>query len=494
MTFGSVSKHMLWNILGQSGPILIAIVAIPLLVQRLGMDRYGFLTLVWVLIGYVGIFDFGVGRAMTRVVSERLGAGDQVGAESNARTALSFLLAAGLAIGTLLLILSTAIVEALSIPPALGEEALNAFRLLAFSLPFVMLTSGYRGYLEARREFGILNIVRTIMGMLTYGAPLVATAISPRLEFMVASVLLTRMIANYAHRWACIRCDGASLRFEWPSIQRVRPMLALGGWMTVSNVVSPLMGSVDRLLIAGVASVAAIGMYATAFDVVTKVLIVAYSLTGAAFPLFAAMQQTDRVGAMYATISKAMLLLIWPALFLLSLFAQPLFTLWMGQSFAELAAPAMQILAVGLLFNCLAQVPAMLIHSRGAPRWMAIMHLIEVPFFLVAIYFFTQRWGVLGTAFAWSLRAAIDASALFVIVDRRLARGALRIAQIAFPLILAIAMCALPLIQLTMPYRLAAGAGVVLAFLLITWRFLLDEAERTTLIQLINQKMRRSAK
>lgn len=491
MTVGSVSKHTLWNILGQLAPIAIAIIAIPMLVQRLGMDRYGFLTLVWVLVGYVGVFDLGVGRAMTRVVAERLGAGDRVGAESNARTALAFLLAAGLTIGTAMLLLSSLIVQVLSIPESLHDEAVSALRILAFSLPLVMLTSGYRGYLEARREFGILNIVRVLMGVLTYGAPLIATAISPHLEAMVGSVLLTRLLANFAHRWACMRCEGVDLRFEWPSLARVRPMLALGGWMTVSNVISPLMGSVDRLLIAGLASVAAIGMYATAFDVITKVLIVAYSLTGAAFPLFAALQQSDEVRRLYATFAKVMFILIWPALFILSLFAESLFTLWMDSAFAELAAPALQILAIGLLFNCLAQVPAMLIHSRGSPRWMAMLHLIEAPFFLVLIYLLTQRWGVLGTAAAWSLRAAIDALILFTIVDRRLVSGTLALGHVLVQAGLALALCGVPFLGLSLSERIVTGLFIVCAFVFMAWRWVLSEQERCIALRLILEKSKR---
>lgn len=491
MTAASVGKYTLWNILGQIAPIAVAIVAMPLLVHRLGMDRYGFLTLVWVLVGYVGVFDLGVGRAMTRVVAERLGAGDLPGAEANARAALTFLAAMGVVLCIGMLVLSGLILRLLAIRPELQAEALNALRMLAFSLPVVMLTSGYRGYLEARQSFGILNIIRVGMGVLTYGGPLIATAFSPRLESMVGSVLVCRLLANYAHRLACVRSEGADLRFERPSFARVRPLLQLGGWITVSNIISPLMGSMDRLIVAGLVPVAAIGMYATAFDVVSKVLIVAYSLAGATFPVFASLQDRAAVREKYATVNKAMILSVWPVLFVASLFAQTIFTVWMGANFATVAAPALQILAIGLFFNTAAQLPAMMIHSRGQPRWMAMLHMVEVPIFLCAIYLFTKHWGVLGTAAAWALRASIDAIILFAIVERRIAPDALSFATATTAAALAVVLCALPFMEISVALRVPLCVLVLSGFGTASWFWLLDVNERAFLSSILSQRLRK---
>ncbi len=58
-----------WNLAGQVVPLLVGIAVLPLLIGLLGLDRYGFLTLVWVLVGYASIFDFGIGRALVRTVA-----------------------------------------------------------------------------------------------------------------------------------------------------------------------------------------------------------------------------------------------------------------------------------------------------------------------------------------------------------------------------------------------------------------------------------------
>ena len=62
-----------WNLAGQVVPLAVGIAVLPLLIRLLGLDRYGFLTLVWVLVGYASIFDFGIGRVLIRVVARVTG-------------------------------------------------------------------------------------------------------------------------------------------------------------------------------------------------------------------------------------------------------------------------------------------------------------------------------------------------------------------------------------------------------------------------------------
>ena len=51
---------------------------IPRVVAGLGMERFGLLTLVWTAIGYFGLFDFGLGRALTQQVAGRLAKTDRL--------------------------------------------------------------------------------------------------------------------------------------------------------------------------------------------------------------------------------------------------------------------------------------------------------------------------------------------------------------------------------------------------------------------------------
>ncbi len=49
--------------------MVIGIAVIPYIYQHIGIERIGVLTIIWALIGYFSIFDFGLGRAITQRIA-----------------------------------------------------------------------------------------------------------------------------------------------------------------------------------------------------------------------------------------------------------------------------------------------------------------------------------------------------------------------------------------------------------------------------------------
>src|SRR5438132_1659426 len=70
-----LARNALLNFVGQAMPLVVAIVTVPLIVHGLGSERYGILSMAWIILGYFGIFDLGLGRAATRFAAEALGSG-----------------------------------------------------------------------------------------------------------------------------------------------------------------------------------------------------------------------------------------------------------------------------------------------------------------------------------------------------------------------------------------------------------------------------------
>ncbi|MBT5973680.1 MAG: flippase, partial [Desulfobacula sp.] len=52
-----IARNTILNLVGYGTPLLVALVTIPILIKGLEAERFGVLTLVWVLISYIGLFD-----------------------------------------------------------------------------------------------------------------------------------------------------------------------------------------------------------------------------------------------------------------------------------------------------------------------------------------------------------------------------------------------------------------------------------------------------
>ena len=87
---------------------------------------------------------------------------------------------------------------------------------------------------------------------------LLILAWSNNLAPVVALLVAIDFAAGFAYLWFRLRVMPALPRqLKW-KFRNLRPLLQFGGWMTVSNVVSPLMFTMDRFLIATLISVGAV--------------------------------------------------------------------------------------------------------------------------------------------------------------------------------------------------------------------------------------------
>jgi O-antigen/teichoic acid export membrane protein len=419
-----LAQNVIWNLAGQILPLIIAVVVVPILIKHMGLDRYGFLTLAWVLIGYAGLFDFGISRAMTRLVANHLAIGDEVGATRIANAGASFMIIFGCTVGILLIIFSKLIVGRwLNVPLDIQSEALNSLRILAISVPVVLLTAAYRGILEAHLAFKQVAIIRVVMGLATYLGPLVVLVFSIRLEAVVGIVVLMRIVANFAHAQICRSYTHFHYQWAIPDKATTHQLFSLGGWISVSNVVSPIMTYMDRFILGGMVSIQSVVYYATPYDMITRVMVFPYSLMGVLFPVVSGMAKDPvRARSTYTTTIRALYVLMFPVAFVAIVLAEPLLQLWLGADFSSHAAPVLKLLAIGVLANTLAQAPANMIQSIGNPKWMSLTHVIELPLFLLAIWYFTHKFGIIGTAFSWAGRMIVDMSILYVLASWKLVK------------------------------------------------------------------------
>jgi O-antigen/teichoic acid export membrane protein len=481
-TGSRVIRNTLWNLVGLLAPLLAAVYAIPVLIREAGVDRFGVLALAWLVIGYFGLFDLGLGRALIKLVSEKIEAKRTGEIQELIWTTLFLMVLLGLLGGGLLLAFTDSLVlGVLNIPATLQSEALDAFRLLAWSVPIVIVTTGLRGILEAYQRFDLVNLMRAPMGVLIFVGPIAVLPFSNKLDAMVLVLLLLRVVFFFVHAAQCENVLGGLLRRPLISWHQVRPLLGLGGWMTVSNVVGPMMVYIDRLVIGSVLSVAAVAYYVTPYEVVTKLLVIPGALMGVLFPAFSADLSGDRTRALdlFQRAVKWIFLTMYPAVLLATVFASDALRLWLTEEFSLKGTSVLQWLAAGVLLNGLAQVPFTFIQSAGRPDLTAKLHLAELLFYFVVLWECINRWGITGAAAAWTLRGGIDTVALFLIsgwLESEL-KGAIK----RNALIVATGLAVLA-IGASLPgglsLRIAFGILSMACFSFLAWRFLLAPDER----------------
>jgi O-antigen/teichoic acid export membrane protein len=420
LTSGRIlARSAIWNLVGMAAPMLVALIAIPLLIDGMGKERFGLLAIIWMGVGYFSLFDLGLGRALTKMVSERLGRDEQSGLGSLIWTALSLLTLLGVFGALLLIVFSPALVTGLlQVPEALQEEAIAAFRILAVGVPVVITTAGLVGLLEAHQRFGVIAVIRIPLGVLTFAGPLIALQFTPSIAWATVALLVSRLVALVAYYWAATRVR-RELRTP-RSLERshVRHLLSFGGWLTVTNIVGPLMTYMDRFFISAMLGLAAVAYYVTPYEVLSRLQMLPQAIMGVLFPAMAAAHGGDqqRLVHLYANSSRVTYWAMLPVTAGAFLLAPEALLIWLGEDFRDAATLVVHWLAVGWMINTLARPAFTALQSVGRPDLVAKAHLSELVPYLGLLLLLAKTHGIAGVAAAWTLRVVADTLILNALV------------------------------------------------------------------------------
>lgn len=416
-----LARNTLLNFFGQSVPLGIGLVTIPFIVQGLGTERFGLLSLAWVILGYFAIFDLGLGRATTKFVAEALGRGEEGKIPHLVWTAVTVQALFGILGAIVLVSITPLLVERiLNIPAGLWGEARATFYVLALSIPVVLVSSSFSGVLQAAQRFDLVNAVRTPSSVLTFLIPLVGLWVGLDLPGIVFFILLARIGSLVVFIVLNSRII-PQLRSYSASFSLFPHLFSFGGWVMVSSIINPILVYFDRFLIASLLSLTAVAYYTAPYAVVIRLLIIPGSLVMSLFPAFSALmgiKERQKLGILFARSIKYELLTIGAIVLIFVLFAEDMLHLWLGRDFAIQSKTAMQILVLGVLVNSLAHVPSALLQGVGRPDITAKFHLFELPIYIGLAWLLVSQWGIAGAAAAWTFRVALDAFLLFVAAFR----------------------------------------------------------------------------
>lgn len=415
-----------WSLMGTVVPMLAALAAVPWLMRYMGQERLGVLSLVWVVVGYFSFLDMGLGRAVTvAVAAARSGRSRAVPDEIHVVGSASVLL---LAVGVTMAAVLGGCILKWGVPFKLSSvELIDEVRLALLwtlpSLPLLLLSSALRGHLEGVGAFRALNLLRIPTGILLVAGPCLSAYFSPSLVWACIGIFLVRLLhllvlsaltANeMGHAMAAM--PAALLRHStWPWLRR---LLSFGGWVTVSNVVGPVIVYVDRFVIGATLAASSVAVYAVPFDMVSRLPVLVAALCSVLLPELARLSslasatdpgalrqahQLVRRSSLFSALVVVVLVVVG------ALLAPWALALWLGDDFARQSGTLTQVLLVAFGVNAVAQIPFTALQAVGKVRAVALLHSAElVPY--AALVFFAISWlGLVGAAWAWLLRSIVD--------------------------------------------------------------------------------------
>jgi O-antigen/teichoic acid export membrane protein len=427
MGHASHGRSISFAYLGVALPALAALLLYPYLISNLGAERFGMLSLVLSIAIFFGSFDFGVGLAITRYVARfdsRIGARN--GIRRLVRHAIWLQIGIGLLTGTLLLAIHKiwGLVQATS-ASGLHAEVDRALVWLSLSIPLALMAGVLRCAIEGVGRFGVANALRAPASIGIFAVPIAISFITPRIDVLTLSLLLTRMATTllFLVVWSRIAPPGLTRPSRPASFRRqAKVLLSYGGWVMVGVAAGGLiaLGVLDRVLIARLVDVAEVVLYAVSSDVIMRGLLIPSAIASVLLPVL-----TRTVASSAAQVPdihrKAMRIVAsqaGPIAMLLVLHAESLLGALTRQPVTTEASQILRGMATGYFIHALAHVPYCGLHAASAPRAAGLRHLIQLPFYAAAssALLLAGHLGVMG--WLWCLWALVDLLMLFVLLHR----------------------------------------------------------------------------
>jgi O-antigen/teichoic acid export membrane protein len=416
-----LTRNTLLNFFGQIVPLFVGVITIPFIVRGLGTERFGLLSLAWVILGYFTLFDFGLGRATTKFVAEAIGRKKRDEIPRLLWTAVTIQAILGIA-GTFALIGITPLFvkSILNIPPYLIDEARNTFYLLAFSIPVILISGSFRGLLEAEQRFDLVNLVKVPSSILIFLLPLLGVLLGLNLTGIIALIICARLGALAAFVMINLRSD-SSLRKYSGTFDLFPTLFGYGGWITVSSVAGPILVYLDRFLIGAFLTMASLAYYSAPYEAISRLSIIPLSMTMTMFPAFSALEgvkNRQKLAALLGRSIKYIALVLGPLVLTIGLFSSNILRIWLGEEFALNSTLVLQLFAFGILINSFAHPLYSFLQGVGRADIPAKFHLLELPIYVGMAWFLIMKWGIVGAALAWVLRVILDFVLQFIAVSK----------------------------------------------------------------------------
>jgi O-antigen/teichoic acid export membrane protein len=401
-TSRKVIRNTLFNYLAIVSVTLARFIAMPILVNGLGKDRYGIYATVMSVVGYVGLLDLGIGISLTKFVAEYYARRDLKRLNEMLSTSLLLYIGLGVAGAGVIIGFSDVFVRHLfNIPASLWAEARYVFWIAALSL-FNGLTIGIFGNLlnglqrqDIARAITIGNALITYTGsilLIWLGYKLVAfmlfAAVMDVLSFLLQMWLAKRMLPE--------------VKF-FPRFFEKRELAQIVNFsfaMFVNQLAARNMGVLDKLILGIFLPIANVTYYAVGFTLASFAFRIPTAAVLASLPAASELMAQDRLDAVRQLVLRGIKytgMLAIPLFTVTGVLAPDIVRLWMGEGYA-MSARVLQLLLVGYFWLAVSSSGASVMVGIGKPYINTYYSVGQILLCSCLTVVMVQFFGVVGVA------------------------------------------------------------------------------------------------
>ncbi|MFQ5431952.1 MAG: oligosaccharide flippase family protein [Nitrospinota bacterium] len=396
-----VSKNFLINFAGALWQFALLIIGTRLVLESLGADSFGILSLVGGTIGYFLYLDIGIGETVIKKVSEETDSKEISRIVSNL---FFFSLALGVLLALIVFLFAIFGVTFLfSFEPELTRSCIRVFIVIAAGLWILYPLNIFGKIFIGLQRLDVYNWLRVIFQTAILAAILAALKFSNSAEAAVAAITVVGII------WKLTAL--LILRRMYPKISvsvshydraLLRDLLRYKSFATVSQAGGHIVYQCDIYMLGILMNPLSVTIYSIANIIAVKIAEISGVLGTALFPMvsrFYGEGMHDTLRKSFIISLQLMMFVAVPAAVFIAAFSESILELWVGPRYMDSTA-ALKWLAAAWMFNALSTVSAFTLKAINRPDAEASRVIVVLVLNLILDFWFIQWWGVIGAVYA----------------------------------------------------------------------------------------------
>lgn len=384
---------------------LVLLVSTPIFFRVLGAELFGIWILVNTIMGFSGLFKFGMGQATVKYVSQYRATGDIPALVRVIRTTLTMYLGLGMVGGLLIYLLAPWFVSSAF---KIGEEQREIAKLCLMAAglgyPVVLLQDAleavYRGY----ERFDLLSVVNFSFVLVSNGVRIAMVLLGVALPWIVLATVAI-MLAFCLIRMLHLRHKfGAHLNFlPAKDLSDQKEVFSYGLFAWLTSVLGIIRQRGDVLIISALLGPAALPPYTIGLRLLEQTHALLAKASQFLFPAFSRLhsqgdveglrRQYDKATSIITVLASAMIVPIF-------MFSGSILTFWISEEFSATATPILQVMALRFAVYPLSIVNAYIMQGVGKVKVMAAVLSVSTLFIFGAMLLLIPVYGLMGAALA----------------------------------------------------------------------------------------------
>jgi len=379
---------------------VVSFLIMPFIVHTLGDRMYGIWTLVATFIGYYGVLELGLSRAITRYSSAALGALDHEECNRVFNTALRIYVTLSLVV-----LVVTAAIAALSRflvkNPADASLFWKIVLILGLSFALMFPTRVLSGLLEASLRFDRTATIDLMSLFIRTALVIVVLLLGYKVVGLALATLLASIPSVIAYVYS-LRTELPFLRLDskywgWPT---AKTLFSYSAFSFISQLAEILRYRVDNVVVAAFVGAAAVTHYRIGGALAQSFFDLMLAIGGVFPSVFSRLEGAKDFEGIKRTFFFATKITICVSSFIgfgLIAWGKPFIARWMGPSYLD-GYPVLVALVLGCVFTS-SQGPSVgLLYGTSRHKFLALVNSIEGVTNLALSIILVRMMGIVGVA------------------------------------------------------------------------------------------------